>query len=148
MTVRPIHRILLLAFATSLLSCVRNQSHLDMLTPCPSSPNCVSSDARDSGHQIAPLELSSIDAETWAKIKAVVSGQPRTTLIQERENYLRFECRSAILRFVDELELEWRPADRVVAVRSASRVGYSDFGVNRRRVEALRRLLRERGLVR
>ena len=62
-------------------------------------------------------------------------------------NYLHAECRSAVVGFVDDLEIHLRPGEHTLAVRSASRKGYYDFGVNRRRLEALGGLLRKRGLV-
>ena len=73
---------------------------------------------------------------------------PRATVIHEADHYLHAECASAIFGFVDDLELHLRADEGVVAVRSASRIGYSDMGVNRRRVEGLRRDLKERGVLR
>lgn len=79
--------------------------------------------------------------------KEIVKEMPRTEIKEITENYLHAECRSMVFRFVDDLELELRPNDGIIAVRSASRKGYSDFGVNRRRVESLRDALRSRGVV-
>jgi uncharacterized protein (DUF1499 family) len=72
---------------------------------------------------------------------------PRTEIASQTDTYLHVECRSLVFRFVDDLELELRPGDGIIAVRSASRKGHSDFGVNRRRVEDLRERLRSRGVV-
>ncbi len=119
-----------------------------MLAPCPASPNCVSTEATDARHHIAPFQLASGDAEAWGKLRTAVLSLPRTRLQEERENYLRLECRSAVFGFVDDLELERRPAEQALAIRSASRLGRYDFGVNRRRTDRLRRLLRDRGLLR
>lgn len=113
------------------------------LARCPSSPNCVSSDARDERHAIPPLPLQSNAAENWQQARAAVLSLPRTKLVEETDHYLHAECRSSFLGFVDDLELELRPDDRMIAVRSAARRGYYDFGVNRRRLEKLRALLRE-----
>jgi uncharacterized protein (DUF1499 family) len=77
-----------------------------------------------------------------------VAKLPRTRIVTDAEGYLHAECRSALLGFVDDLELHLRPADAQIAVRSASRLGYSDMGVNRRRVEALRAALAARGVIR
>lgn len=118
------------------------------LAPCPASPNCVSSDARDSDHQVAPLQLAVPAAEAWQAVREQVSGLPRTRVVSETPEYLHAECRSALLGFVDDLELNLRRSEGVIAVRSASRVGYTDFGVNRDRVTALRNDLRNRGVVR
>lgn len=119
-----------------------------LFAPCADSPNCVSSDSKDPRHAIPPLQLTPQGRERWPQIQAVVLALPRTRLVSQGPNYLRVECRSAVLRFVDDLELEMRPEEGVVAVRSASRLGYFDFGVNRRRVERLRGLLHGRRLVR
>lgn len=115
--------------------------------PCADSPNCVSSDARDQRHAIAPLLLKTRTEDEWRQIRDSVFTLPRTKLLRERGNYLRAECRSAVFGFVDDLEVQLRLEDGIVAVRSASRTGYYDFGVNRRRVEKLRGLLKERGLL-
>ena len=77
----------------------------------------------------------------------VVSAMPRTVVVTATDTYLRAESRSRLWKFVDDLELSLSPADGWIQVRSASRVGYSDFGVNRRRVEALREELRAAGLI-
>ncbi|MEW6331531.1 MAG: DUF1499 domain-containing protein [Pseudomonadota bacterium] len=119
----------------------------ERLAPCPDSPNCVSSDAADAAHRVAVLTLAMPAEAAWQQITDTVKSLARTTVIQTTGDYLRAECRSAVFRFVDDLELELRKGEGVVAVRSASRVGYSDFGVNRRRVENLRELLRDRGVV-
>lgn len=118
-------------------------------TACPSSPNCVSSDASDGAHRIAPLQLAVAPATAWPAIREfVATGMPRTAIVTEQEGYLHAECRSAMLGFVDDLELHLRPGTTVVAVRSASRLGHSDFGVNRGRVEDLRAALIKQGIVR
>jgi uncharacterized protein (DUF1499 family) len=117
------------------------------LAACPASPNCVSSDAEDGAHRVEPFRLASPPREAWSAARESVKALPRTRIVQERDDYLHAECRSALLGFVDDLELLLRPDDGVIAVRSASRLGYSDLGVNRRRVETLRESLVRRGVV-
>jgi uncharacterized protein (DUF1499 family) len=118
------------------------------LSPCPSSPNCVSSDAAtDDDHWIEPYSLLGEPATAWRVLLEVVASLPRTTVTTQTSDYLRAESKSALFGFVDDLELQWRPADQIIAVRSASRVGYWDWGVNRRRVEQIRTRLRERGVI-
>ncbi len=118
------------------------------LAPCPPSPNCVSSDASDAAHRVEAFTLSASPDESWRVLREEVAALPRTTVIEETPNYLHAQCSSALFGFVDDLELHLRESANAVAVRSASRVGYSDLGVNRRRVERLRKALRARGVVR
>ena len=118
------------------------------LTPCPNTPNCVSSDARDSKHYVAPFAVRDASDATWQGVKRAVSRLPRTKIVEDDGNYVRAEATSLIFRFVDDLELHFRRDQRLVGVRSASRVGSGDLGVNRRRVEKLRELLRADELLR
>ncbi len=119
----------------------------DRLTPCPDSPNCVSSDATDEAHRVAPYLLKAAPAEAWSGLREAVTAEERATVITADDTYLHAEFRSAIFRFVDDTEFHLRPDDGIIAVRSASRVGYGDMGVNRKRVERIRETLRTRGLV-
>jgi len=111
------------------------------LLPCPGSPNCVGSQDPDPDHLIAPLSVRGPVEETMAKLKAAVLAEPRTRVTEEREGYLRAESTSLLFRFVDDVEFLYDGPARVVHVRSASRVGHSDLGVNRRRIEKLRAAL-------
>jgi uncharacterized protein (DUF1499 family) len=108
------------------------------LAPCKRSPNCVSSQANpsDEEHYIAPIH------GTMEAVRRAVQAMPRTTIVSQRENYLYAEFRTKLLRYVDDVELFFD--GRVVQVRSCSRLGRRDFGVNRRRVEELRRLIEAR----
>jgi uncharacterized protein (DUF1499 family) len=118
------------------------------LAPCTSSPNCVSSDADDSAHSIAAFALAMPSGDAWLAVRGSVESLLLTKIIAETSDYLRAECTSAVFGFVDDLELHLRTAEGVIAVRSASRLGYSDLGVNRRRIENLRALLLKQGIVR
>lgn len=103
------------------------------LGTCPDSPNCVSSfESRDS-HQIAPLEAS------LAQVRTQVLLMPGAQIIREQDQYLYAEFTSRVLGFVDDVEF-LEQAGRT-HVRSASRLGHSDLGVNRKRIEALRQAL-------
>ena len=116
------------------------------LAACPDSPNCVSSDADDDAHKTLPLQLNASSTDAWQMTKRLVSELPRTKIITETSDYLHAECSSAVLGFVDDLELHHRPTEGIIAIRSASRLGHSDFGVNRKRIETLRVLLVKQGL--
>ena len=115
---------------------------------CAASPNCVSSDAVDAGRRVEAFEIRTDAADLWARVRAVVEAMPRTRVVSANDDRLHAECRSAVFDFVDDLELVWRPAEGRIAVRSAARAGYWDFGVNRRRVERLRAHLRRDGVIR
>ena len=113
------------------------------MRPCPDKPNCVCSDATDPRHAIAPLAFECPAGAAWAAAARALRRLPRTTIVESTENRMHAECRTLVFRWVDDVELELDAARRVIAVRSASRVGHSDFGTNRRRVETLRRLFAE-----
>ena len=104
------------------------------LAPPRRSPNCVSSqaDPDDREHYIQPIAFRG----PMSQVKKALLEMPGVTLVEERPDYLYAEFRSRLLRFVDDVELLL--GDGVVHVRSASRLGRRDFGVNRARVEALR----------
>lgn len=108
------------------------------LAPCKRSPNCVSSqaDPADAEHYIAPIRAS------MAAAREALQGMPRATVIEDRGDYLYAEFRSKLLGYVDDLELYFD--GRLLQVRSCSRLGRRDFGVNRRRVEELRKLIEAR----
>lgn len=116
------------------------------LAPCPEAPRCVSSDATDDGQRVAPLQFTGPADDAWQAAVEAVRQLPRTTVITRTDDYLHAECRSAVFRFVDDLELLLRGDRGEIAIRSSARLGYYDFGVNRRRVESLRNTLRERGI--
>jgi len=113
------------------------------LAACPSSPNCVCSQDEDAGHAIEPIAFTTDADEAWAKLKKVLAERPRTRVVSESENYLHAECTSLVFRFVDDLEFQLDRESKRINVRSASRVGRSDLGVNRRRVEEIRKAFAE-----
>ncbi|MBI5800968.1 MAG: DUF1499 domain-containing protein [Verrucomicrobia bacterium] len=113
------------------------------LAPCPDSPNCVSSLATDPRHAIAPFALNRSQGAAKEELRQAAAKLPRARLVSETDDYLHFEFRSLIFRFVDDVEFHLDTASKTIHVRSASRVGQSDFGVNRRRVESIRALLPE-----
>lgn len=139
--------------AMSLFSCAGTRPkdlglHGSVLRPCPSSPNCVSSDAGDASHRVEAFALAVPAADAWREARAAVAALPRTRIVSETADYLHAECASALFGFVDDLELHLRASEGRIAVRSASRLGHSDMGVNRRRVEGLRAALARQGAVR
>ena len=111
------------------------------LAKCPDSPNCVNSQATDEKHSIAPFTYDGSRQDAIQRLKQAISNLKRTQIVEEREDYLRIECTSALFRFVDDVEFYF-PEENVIHVRSASRLGYSDLGVNRKRVETLREIFK------
>ena len=113
------------------------------LAPCPDSPNCVSSLAPDDKHKIEPLSYQGSRKQAREKIKAVIQKMENARLVTDTDDYLHVEFRSRWFKFVDDVEF-WLPENlNLIHIRSASRLGYSDFGVNRKRTERLRTLFTE-----
>ena len=110
----------------------------DRLAACPDSPNCVSSQSADPRHAIDPLRYEGTAEKVRKLLIEVVSGMKRARIVAAEERYIHAEFTSAFFRFVDDVEFLLDDGTRAIHVRSASRVGYSDFGVNRRRVEEIR----------
>jgi uncharacterized protein (DUF1499 family) len=109
------------------------------LAPVPQTPNAVSSQTDSEAHRVEPLRYTGDAASAFSRLRALVAGWPGAAVVADAPGYLHAEVATPWLRFVDDLELLLDPAAGVVHVRSASRLGYSDLGTNRRRVEAIRR---------
>lgn len=116
---------------------------ITQLSACPDTPNCVSSQSHDAAHLIAPVTYSGPPGSALRRLKAVLDAEPRTTITVEQGTYLRAEARSLVFRFVDDIEFLLDTEQQLIHVRSASRSGYSDLGVNRRRVERIRKAFME-----
>jgi len=110
------------------------------LAPPKRTPNCVSSqaDPGDAEHYIAPIAFKGDAAAAMAAVRKAVEGMTDSTVIRAEGNYLYAEYRTRLMRFVDDVEFVHDARAGVIHVRSASRLGRRDFGVNRARVEALR----------
>ena len=111
------------------------------LAVCPGSPNCVCSTTHPEGPAgavIDPFTYSGAKADAHRRLLAALAQEPRTTVVSDDGTYVHATCISLIFRFVDDVELLIDDARHRIEVRSLSRVGYSDLGVNRRRVERLR----------
>jgi uncharacterized protein (DUF1499 family) len=107
------------------------------LTPCPGTPNCVNSQSDKPQSKIEPLPPVSI-----AELKKVIESMERTKIIEETNNYLYAEFKSKLMGYVDDVEFYLDEGANVIHVRSASRLGKSDLGVNRQRVEEIRAKLK------
>jgi len=112
-----------------------------LLSPCPDSPNCVCTQDDSPEHQMKPIPFTDSPDDALERIKAAIQSLPRTALISESKTYLHFEVRSLIYRYVDDVEIYIDAPQKLIHFRSASRVGKSDMGVNRARMDELVTLL-------
>ena len=110
------------------------------LAPCPTSRNCVSSQAPDEDHRVTPLPFTGPADDAMKKLRELVGSLPRTAIITTTDTYLHAEFTSFVFRFTDDVEFLANDTDKVIHVRSASRLGSSDVGVNRKRIELIRKL--------
>ncbi len=108
------------------------------LAPCPRTPNCVSTQASAGPQHLEPIPYVGQLAAARDRMLKILRDRPRTTIVREEADYLKAECRSALFRFVDDVEILFDDAAKRIHFRSASRVGRSDFGVNRNRMEEIR----------
>jgi len=121
------------------LACMANASQSlgknnPELAPCPNSPNCISSLSEDPRHAMSPLPYLTSGQESMDRLVQIVQGMNRAKIVSTTPSYLHVEFRSAIFRFVDDVEFVLDDAARVIHFCSASRTGWYDFGVNRRRM--------------
>ena len=108
------------------------------LSPCPESPNCVVTQDADESHSITPIAYQTdLDTarETLLKVLSVV---PRTEVIAQRSDYIRAQSTSRLMGFIDDVEFYFPSDKKEIEMRSAARLGDSDLGVNRRRLEQIR----------
>jgi uncharacterized protein (DUF1499 family) len=107
------------------------------LAQCPDSPNCVSTQSEGKRHAMKPLPYLQTREASREKILSILKGMKRTEIVKQTESYIHAECRTALWRFVDDVEFFLDETARVVHFRSASRVGTYDFGLNRRRMNEI-----------
>ncbi len=116
------------------------------LAPCPDSPNCVVSQGADLDHEIAPMTYDGDRDTVREALLKVLSVVPNTTVVEQRDDYIRTESTSKLLGFVDDAEFYLPAEESLIQVRSAARLGESDLGVNRRRLEQIRLALADLGV--
>jgi len=144
---------MMIVVTAAMIGCAGNQTAFNMkpqdrLATCPDTPNCVSSEAQDARHAVAPMQLAGNSEKAWAEIRAKVDALPRSRIVTATENYLHATLKSRLFGFIDDLELKLDPQTKMIGIRSASRTGAYDLGVNRRRVENLRQQLKAVALIR
>ena len=108
------------------------------LLACPTTPNCVNSQSLDAEHRITPLTYTSSAEDAFNTLKTVVQSFKQSAIAQETGNYIYAEFTIPVVGFVDDVEFLLDKDAQVIHVRSASRLGESDLGVNRKRIETIR----------
>ncbi|MBW2407271.1 MAG: DUF1499 domain-containing protein [Deltaproteobacteria bacterium] len=141
-----------LLILTTLFGCSGNRTERNIsassgLLDCPDKPNCVSSLAKNPKYRVEPFTLKNDPKTSWDRVQETVGSIPRTKIVSANNIDIHAECRSLIFRFVDDLNLHLIPISHTIHIRSASRTGYSDLGVNRRRIENLRKTLRQKAII-
>jgi len=114
------------------------------LRPCPPSPNCVNSAALDDDHATQAFYYSGTSVAAWQALTSIIKDMERAEIVSLTGTYLHAEFTSAVFRFVDDVEFLLTPKANKIEVRSASRLGHSDFGVNRKRLQKIRELFAEK----
>lgn len=105
------------------------------LTKCPESPNCVSTTAERESQRMAPLRLEGEASVAMDQLLSIINELPRAQVVSQTEDYLYVEFVSLVFRYVDDVEFLIDAENGKIDFRSASRVGYSDLGANRRRMK-------------
>lgn len=136
--IKKIQILTVVGFWLSLSSCAFTQVLSEKNMNCPDAPKCVSSQSTDPRHFIEPFTFSDSPTKAMKRLKAALLNEKRVTIVDEQDTYLRAEVRSFIFRFVDDVEFALSPEVGLIQLRSSARIGYSDFGVNRRRIERIR----------
>lgn len=108
------------------------------LPPCPDRPNCVSSQADDPARRIDPIPYTVSLEAARGRIEAIIRSMPRSNIVKSGGDYLQVEFKTAVMGFVDDALFYFDDVQKKIHVRSASRVGYSDLGANRKRIERIR----------
>jgi uncharacterized protein (DUF1499 family) len=131
----------------TVLSCASNPPKVELvdgrLRACPNSPNCVSSESDSASSRIEPLTFQGPPEKAWGDLRETIR-EMGGKIQEEHDGYLWATFTSRLFRFVDDVEFRMVSTGGIIHVRSGSRVGYSDLGVNRRRVEKLRALFNKK----
>jgi len=142
---RPLHLILL---ALMVFGCAGKRPDAPeiaggKLPACPSSPNCVSSQSDDPDHFIEPITYRTSKAEARDRLKTVIESMDRAEILRETDEFLQVEFTTALMRFKDDGLFYFDENEPVIHMRSASRVGHSDLGKNRKRLEKIRKAFQD-----
>jgi uncharacterized protein (DUF1499 family) len=124
--------------------CAFTQGLIMIDMTCPDKLNCVSSQVSDPKHFIEPFIFNDQAVDAMQRLKEALLSEKRVKIVNDEPSYLRAEVRSLIFRFVDDVEFILSEGDRLIHIKSSARSGYSDFGVNRRRIERIRKLFQKK----
>ena len=138
-----ISKIIICLIFILLTSCAGTKpDSIGQFVDCPDKPNCVSTKSDVTSHKVSPLTYKSSLQEAKNKLIKIVKMLPRSKIINNNESFLHVEFTSQVFRFVDDLEFYFNEAG-IIHFRSSSRIGHSDMGVNRDRVEEIRLLFKK-----
>jgi len=133
-----ITRLFFLIVITLVTATQANSASKKTLPPCLDSPNCVSSQAQDAKHYIAPFNIIGEPYKAWEALKNAIIDKRRMVITHETHDSLHAEATSLVFRFIDDINIILDADAQLIHIRSASRTGHSDFGINRKRIEELR----------
>jgi uncharacterized protein (DUF1499 family) len=125
--------------ACSVNETIKTNARNERLSPCPKSPNCVSSLSEEKSHSVEPLGFKGTLEEARENLISVINSMKRSKIVTAEIDYIHATFKSALFGFVDDVEFLFDDLKKIIHVRSASRTGYFDLGVNRKRVEEIRK---------
>lgn len=134
-------RLILFTFSIILTTMTTNQAQepTKSLKECPSSPNCVSSTTKSEDHYMEPIQYKGDIGLAKENLMKVLDTEKRVSVTQDTDSYVKSEFKIALFGFVDDVEFLFDDTNKKIHFRSASRVGYSDFGVNKKRMIRIKR---------
>ena len=144
-------RSIILGVPLLLMCCARAADppvpeHAGLLKPCPSTPNCVSTEAAEPAKRMPPLPYRGNRSTSRMLLLSIIDGMPRATVVTRGDAYLHVEFRSRVFGFVDDAEFVFDDQAEAIRFRSAARTGSWDLGVNRRRMESIGEAYRQADL--
>jgi len=112
--------------------------------PCPKNPNCVSSfeNPKNEKNFIRPIKFLGQKETIIKKLVTLIENNPNAKIVERKENYIRAEYTSSFFKFVDDIQFYFGKKN-IIHIKSSSRVGYSDFGKNKQRVEEIELTLQQ-----
>ena len=131
----------LLNFSQGVADVMASDKEWERFKECPPTPNCVSSETLSKARFIKRFKTGDRPEESWELLTDILDRTSNCRVISQDSSYIHAEFRTRLLRFVDDVEFRLESEIGEIAVRSASRVGYSDLGTNRRRLESIRKRL-------